>query len=217
MRRTVLLLTVMAACLVVASGVALAVNKVGTNGHDVLRGTDGEDNLLGKGGQDDLFGRGGSDNLAGGAGKDNVLGGNERPEGGDKNLDGGSGNDFVGGGRGSDNVAGGSGNDFVDGSSGADNLAGGNGTDVVFDGEFRGGAKDALSGGDGGDFLGPFNAPANRDLVSCGAGFDRVLADRKDAVAKDCEKVFVGRDSIDEFNESIPGSFFRGLPPNPFR
>ena len=217
MRRTVLLVAVVASCLVMASGVALAVNKVGTNGHDVLRGTDGEDNLLGKGGQDDLFGRGGSDNLVGGAGKDNVLGGDERPAGGDKNLDGGSGNDFVGGGRGSDNMAGEGGNDLVFGARGADNLAGGSGTDFLLDGERRGGPEDALSGGDGSDFLGPFNAPASRDLVSCGTGFDRVLADRKDAVAKDCEKVFVGRKSIDEFNESIPESFFRGLPPDPFR
>ena len=75
MRRLVLLLTVMAAALVMASGVALAVTKIGTNGNDVLKGTDGKDNLIGLGGQDDLFGKGGSDNLVGGPGKDNVLGG----------------------------------------------------------------------------------------------------------------------------------------------
>ena len=78
MRRLILLLTVMAATLVVASGVALAVNKVGTNGPDTLRGTNGDDNLVGLGGNDDLFGLGGSDNLVGGEGKDWVLGGNER-------------------------------------------------------------------------------------------------------------------------------------------
>ena len=39
MRRAVLMLALMAATLVVASGVALAVNKVGTNGPDTLRGT----------------------------------------------------------------------------------------------------------------------------------------------------------------------------------
>ena len=94
---------------------------------------------------------------------------------------------------------------------------GGNGTDLLFDGEFRGGAKDTLSGGDGNDFLDTVNAPARRDVVSCGDGFDRVLADRKDTVARDCEKVFVGLDSADEFDESIPRSFFRGLPPSPFR
>ena len=218
MRRTMLLLTVMAACLVVAGGTALAVSKVGTNGRDVLKGTDKKDSLLGLGGQDDIFGRGGNDNLVGGDGKDNVLGGGERgPGGGDKNLAGGEGNDLVLGGKGSDNIVGEDGNDLADGGRDADKILGGDGTDLLSDGEFRGGAKDTLSGGDGGDFLDPFNAPANRDMVSCGAGFDRVLADRKDSVAKDCEKVFVGRDFGEEFEESIPRSFFRGLPPNPFR
>ena len=160
MRSTALLVAVVAACLVLASGVALAVNRVGTNGPDVLKGTDGEDNLLGLGGQDDLFGKGGSDNLVGGPGKDNVLGGDERrPGGGDKNL----------------------------------------------------------AGGEGNDFLGPLQAPADRDLVACGAGFDRVLADRKDRIAQDCEKVFIGRDSQGAFFGSLPRGFFRELPPNPFR
>jgi Ca2+-binding RTX toxin-like protein len=57
-RRTILLLFAMIATLLLASGVALAVNKVGTNGPDTLRGTNRDDNLLGKGGQDDLFGLG---------------------------------------------------------------------------------------------------------------------------------------------------------------
>ncbi len=56
MRRTILLLVAMAATLVVASGVALAVNKIGTDGPDTLRGTNGDDNLLGRGGNDELFG-----------------------------------------------------------------------------------------------------------------------------------------------------------------
>jgi hypothetical protein len=46
MRRTLLLLTTMVVALLLASGVALAVNKVGTNGPDTLRGTNGDDNLL---------------------------------------------------------------------------------------------------------------------------------------------------------------------------
>jgi Ca2+-binding RTX toxin-like protein len=207
MRRTVLLLAVMAACLVVASGVALAVNRVGTNGHDVLKGTDGSDNLLGRGGQDDLFGKGGSDNLSGGPGKDNVLGGGERRiGGGDKNLDGGSGNDVVNGGQGSDNIVGGDGNDFL------------------IDGNLRELSRDNLAGGNGGDVIVVDNVPAVKDIVACGAGFDRVLADRKDTVARDCERVKIVRGSREEvikqeraFFRSIPGSFFEGLPPNPFR
>jgi hypothetical protein len=41
-----LLMATMALTLLVASGVALAVKKVGTNGPDTLRGTNGADNLL---------------------------------------------------------------------------------------------------------------------------------------------------------------------------
>jgi hypothetical protein len=50
MRRTILLLATMSLTLLVASGVALALTKVGTNGPDTLKGTNGADNLLGNGG-----------------------------------------------------------------------------------------------------------------------------------------------------------------------
>jgi Ca2+-binding RTX toxin-like protein len=70
MRRVVLLLTAMAVTLVVASGVALAVNRIGTDGPNTLRGTNGNDNLLGKGGNDDVRGGGGSDYTVGGRGND---------------------------------------------------------------------------------------------------------------------------------------------------
>jgi hypothetical protein len=72
-RRLILLLTAMAVMLVVASGVALALNKIGTNGAGTLTGTNKGDNLLGKGGNDDLYGLGGTDNLIGGPGKDFVF------------------------------------------------------------------------------------------------------------------------------------------------
>jgi hypothetical protein len=58
-----------------------------------------------------------------------------------------------------------------------------------------------------------FNEPAGKDVVTCGGGLDRVLADRADVVAPDCEKVFIGRDSFDAFFESIPQSFWQGLHP----
>ena len=72
MRRVVLILLVMAAALVLASGVALAVTKIGSNGPDTLRGTNGDDDLLGRGGQDNMFSLDGTDNLIGEAGRDNV-------------------------------------------------------------------------------------------------------------------------------------------------
>ena len=199
MRRTILLLATMALTLLVASGVALAVNKVGTNGPDTLRGTNRADNLLGRGGNDILLALAGNDNLHGGPGKDIVLGGNERGfSGGDKNLLGGPGNDFVIGGRGSDNILGEEGND------------------LVIDGPDREFATDKLSAGDGNDVVGAVNRPAFKDIVTCGGGFDRLIVDRKDVVAPDCEKVFFGFGSEDEFIESFPQSFFAGLHPQVF-
>ena len=221
MRRMVLLLTVMAAALVLASGVALAVNKLGTDGPDTLRGTNGDDNLLGRGGSDDLLSLGGDDTLVGGEGKDNVLGGNERrPKGGDKVLDGGSGNDRVLGGTGSDNLTGGSGNDLVDGYRGSDNIVGAAGTDLLIDGGKREASKDTLSGGPGNDLVSPINDPAFGDVVTCGSGFDRVAADRKDVVADDCEEVAVGRAALEELQSTLEETgfldeFFEALPPFP--
>jgi len=199
MRRVILLLTLMAATLVFASGLALAVNEIGTDGPDTLRGTNQDDNLLGKGGNDILFGLGGRDNLLGGPGKDIVLGGNERRAGGgDKNLVGDSGNDAVIGGRGSDNILGEAGND------------------LVADGPLREFATDNLTAGGGNDVVAVVNRPAFEDIVTCGGGFDRVIADREDVLAPDCERVFVGIGSEDEFIASIPQSFFEGLHPEFF-
>jgi hypothetical protein len=237
-RRVVLVLAVMALALLLASGVALAVNEVGTDGPDTLRGTNRDDNLSGEGGNDVLFGLGGSDNLTGEQGKDWVLGGNERiPLGGDKNLAGGPGNDAVfggngsdkvlggsgnddsGGGRGSDSVAGEEGKDIVDGGPGSDRLSGGVGPDWVVNGPLRETSKNTLSGGDGDDALIANNRPARRDVVSCGGGFDLVVADTKDLVAPDCERV---RRGVSEqeigalFEELGFVEVFEGLAPSPF-
>ena len=206
MRRTILMLATMSLTLLVASGVALAVTKIGTDRADTLRGTNEADTLIGRGGNDDLFGLDGRDNLLGGEGKDNVLGGGERrPGGGDKNLVGGPGNDFVGTGKGSDNAVGGDGNDFL------------------FECCLRESSRDTLSGGSGNDVIDVSHRPAVKDVVACGGGFDRVLADRADVFAPDCERVkIIGRGSLEEFfeqvdafYESIPQSFFEGLPPAP--
>ncbi len=199
MRRLVLLLAAMALALLLASGVAWAVNKIGTDGPDTLRGTNRADNLSGRGGQDDLFGLGGRDNLEGGAGKDWVLGGNERrPSGGDKNLVGGPGNDGVLGGRGSDNVSGDEGDDWV------------------ADGPDREFSIDRLSAGDSNDVVGVFNDPAFKDLVTCGDGFDSVFADRKDVLAPDCERVADRGPERERLARALERSgFFERLAPFP--
>jgi Ca2+-binding RTX toxin-like protein len=195
MRRVALMLAAMTLALLLASGVAWAVNKIGTDGSDTLRGTNKADNLLGKGGNDKLFGLAGRDNLLGGSGKDMVFGGNERRlSGGDKNLVGGSGNDEILGGLDVDNILGEEGNDLV-----ADGP----------DGDF---ATDTLSAGDGNDVVEVFTDPASKDLVSCGDGFDRVFANRKDVVAPDCERVADRESEFEGLFESIPQSFWEGLP-----
>ena len=203
MRRTIPLLTTMALTLLVASGVALAVTKIGTDGPDTLRGTNGDDNLIGKGGNDDLYALNGRDTLVGGPGKDVVV---DAPGGvwrrGDKILLGGPGNDIVFGARGSDKVVGEEGND------------------LQIDGPVSDVALDVVSGGDGNDVLLVDNAPAAKDIATCGGGFDRVLADSKDLVASDCERVRIVHGSreevmqqVEEFFASIPPSFFEGLQP----
>jgi Ca2+-binding RTX toxin-like protein len=205
MRRIVLLLAAMALTVVVASGVALAVNEIGTDGADTLRGTDGDDNLIGKNGDDKLLSLAGEDNLLGGPGKDIVVGGTKPgagfggrdsyASGGDKNLLGGSGNDWVNGGRGSDNVLGNDGND------------------VVVDGPDREFSTDDVLAGRGKDLVAARNKPAHKDRVVCGDGFDRVMADGKDVVAADCERVADTQSEVDALFGSIPQSFWEGLPP----
>jgi Ca2+-binding RTX toxin-like protein len=182
MRRVILLLTAMALALVLASGVAWGVNKVGTNGPDNLMGTDKADTLLGKGGNDDLFGLKGRDNLVGGPGKDWVIGGSpqDRSMAGDKNQLGGPGNDGVFTGQGSDNALGGGGND------------------LLVDGDFREFSHDNFSGGPGTDAIVVWHKPAFEDIVVCGTGFDRVLADPKDVVAPDCERVQILQGPLEE-------------------
>jgi Ca2+-binding RTX toxin-like protein len=201
MRRTVLLLATMALTLLVASGVAWAINKIGTDGPDTLRGTNGADNLIGKGGNDRLIPLDGRDNLLGGPGKDVVGTDPTQVRRGDKNLQGGPGNDIVFGSSGTDNVLGDEGNDFL------------------IDGPTRESSLDKVSGGDGNDVLLVENVPATKDIATCGGGFDRILADRKDLVAPDCERVRIAHGSLEEvrqqeeeFFASIPPSFFEGLP-----
>ena len=206
MRRLILAFAVMAMTLVVAGGVALAVNKIGTNGPDTLRGTNGDDTLIGKGGNDTLLSLRGRDNLLGGPGKDCLLcvTASLRNTGGDKILLGGPGNDDVWAGKGSDIVVGGEGND------------------LLIDDVFREFSKDKFSGGPGNDVIDVMHYRSARDLVVCGSGFDRVGADRKDVVAPDCEKVVVFKGGtfseyehvlfVEFYEESVPMNWLEGLP-----
>jgi len=182
MRRTIVLLATMALTLLVASGVVLAVTKIGGPGPDTLRGTNGADNLLGNGANDVLYALAGRDTLLGGEGKDWVIAGSPEDQSaqGDKILVGGPGNDAV--------LAG----------QGADNVVAGGGNDEIIDGDFREFSHDNISGGAGKDAFFVWHKPAYKDTIECGSGFDRVLADPKDVVAPDCEWVKILKGPIDE-------------------
>ena len=54
-KRAILVMATISLTLLAASGVALAVTRIGTDGPDTLRGTNGADQLVGKGGNDVLL------------------------------------------------------------------------------------------------------------------------------------------------------------------
>lgn len=169
---------------------------------DELDGLEGADVVTGGGGADLLSGGVGADRVSGGAG-DDVLEGD--PEASDDpydgeftpakdRLDGGAGDDVLidaagggddlRGGAGSDRLdvagagaarlSGGSGTDRLLGGSGRDRLDGGSGADRL---DGRGGVDD-YRGGSGADQL--TTADRRVEPVRCGAGRDRVSADRRD-------------------------------------
>jgi hypothetical protein len=101
--------------------------------------------------------------------------------------------------------------------AGRDALLGGPGKDVVWGGRIVGPCCEdndySVSAGAGNDAVWVLNSsPRGKDFLSCGSGFDRVMADRTDVIAPDCERVFFGVGKIDAFEESIPMSFWEGLP-----
>ena len=75
MRRTALLLAVMAAALVVTSGVALARDYVGTERGEKIVGTKQADRINAKGGKDVVQGWAGPDKIRGGDDRDRQYGG----------------------------------------------------------------------------------------------------------------------------------------------
>jgi uncharacterized repeat protein (TIGR01451 family) len=135
---------------------------------DVLFGSSFGDRLFGRQGRDLLRGRAGNDCLYGGDGND-VLDG----DGGNDSMWGGDGRDRLFAGSGDDRVLGGAKADELHGDTGADALAPGAGRDRVWGGP----GNDAIAARDGW-----------RDVIDCGAGLDRVTADRRDRLRR-CERV----------------------------
>jgi hypothetical protein len=137
MRRTAVLLMVLAAMLVLASGVALAATLKGTAGNDEIYGTTQNDTIYGLGGDDELYG---SALTVEGSGIDSINGG--------------WGNDVLNGRLGPDTLTGSYGNDWLadgpikDGMK--DTLAGGPGYDTIISNNYPR-ATDAINCGTGYD------------------------------------------------------------------
>jgi hypothetical protein len=90
--------------------------------------------------------------------------------------------DYLAGGGGNDVISGGPGNDTLLGGSGSDVLDGGSGNDVIDGGK----GADRITGGTGSDTIRA--ADGYKDVIDCGTGNDRVIADTDD-VLKNCESV----------------------------
>jgi Ca2+-binding RTX toxin-like protein len=169
-----------------ASAVALAANINGTSGPDALVGTRTADVIRLGAGDDRASGLAGGDSIYGEAGNDRIRGDGFCAQGTTNPSycsTGGGGNDRMFGGPGADVIDGEGGADRLYGDAGKDRVNGGGGNDRIF-----GGADaDDLSGGAGADEI--HSRDSARDTVRCGAGRDTVVADRKDKVSGDCEKI----------------------------
>jgi Ca2+-binding RTX toxin-like protein len=172
-------------------------------GDDTVHALAGPDLVILGAGNDAADGGAGCDRIFAGAGNDTIAGGPgagwrfrcERLHGGPGNdtSTGGVGRDFMSGGRDDDTQSGGAGSDKLFANQGRDVSDGGDGPDVLWAlsrkdvtaiGDTEG---DELSGGGGADRFRVRDGEV--DLVHCGDGFDRVLADQFDQVDGDCELV----------------------------
>ena len=177
-------------------------------GRDHVRGGLDNDILNGDEGCDHVFGGQGDDTIEGGPGFSFHRFRCERLHGGPGNdlSNGGPGRDFMSGGQGDDVQSGGGGADKIFANPGRDKSDGGDGPDVLWAlarvdvaaiGDPEG---DELTGAGGADHFRVRDGEV--DLVHCGEGRDRVIADQFDQVDNDCERV-IRRDitSLDQVED----------------
>jgi Tol biopolymer transport system component len=141
----------------------------GTNGDDFLRGSEDDDLVYAGAGNDRIEALWGGDMVFADLGNDTVRG-----DQGADTIRGGPGNDRLDGGTGADTIRGGPGKDRLDGDMGVDTLIGGPG-------------RDRLSGGPGMDTIRARDRQV--DHISCGSHRDLVIADHRDRITHDCERV----------------------------
>lgn len=199
-RRLVLAFAVVIAAILLASGVAIAATLEGTDDADTLEGTNNADTINGYGGGDTITGRDGPDDLDGGQGRDTIYGGGARDK-----VRGGPDDDTIYGGEGDDKVIKNdpNGEEYggLIGGPGADTIRGGPGNDKIIPGPIEEEAEDAAFGDEGNDLIVSANNPARKDYVFCGPGQDKVMADKQDVVASDCEDVKFAEDEAQSARE----------------
>jgi hypothetical protein len=148
---------------------------LGGNGRDRLIGTNGRDRACGRGGSDVINLKGGND--VGYGGECGAGNGGHAAAAGRRARDG---NDALRGGPGRDRLYGNGANDLLIGGPGADALNGDGGNDRLV----GGGGIDRFFGGPGNDVIDARDG--RREIIDCGPGRDRLIADEKD-VRRRCE------------------------------
>jgi hypothetical protein len=145
----------------------------GTEDDDLITVPSFPSRIEGLGGNDFIFTGGPHTRAEGGGGNDKIVGLGLLLGGqGDDRLDAGAGERGAGG-----RLSGDPGDDFLTGSDGPDRFSGGPGADRIS----GRGANDLIRVRDG-----------ERDTVRCGTGSDTVIADRRDVVRSDCNRVVRG-------------------------
>lgn len=186
------LVAVLAAGSLVSTGASGATSSCST----VIRGTSASETLAATASDTRVLGLEGDDRISGSPGADCIDGGP-----GDDRIAGLAGGDTLDGAAGDDLVTGGSGADALTGGLGADKLSGGPGADTLSDVPERyedvslEATLNRLAAGPGPDRIDTANG--RRDLVHCGAGRDRVIADREDRLAG-CERKKFERSPLPE-------------------
>ena len=104
---------------------------------------------------------------------------------------------------GNDTITGGDKHDRIWGGFGSDTLSGGDGPDWLWPGP----GQDTTDGGPGNDRIFAASNDHQVDTITCGDGFDRVVARWDDNVADDCERVVrIGKKPASESTEGETSS-----------
>ena len=211
MRQGLLLMSLMALTVVLASGAALALAPLycpnDTGG--LCYGTEKPDTMYGRPtGPDYMYARGGADIMHGYEGADY--------------LQGDSGEDKLYGGNGDDELYGGGGPPSNPTDRSGDKAYGGNGDDYIYSGFAKGGV-DRVFGGKGNDTVEAqrdYGFPTTIDIVDCGSGTnDTVYFDEWLDKVKNCENKIPSRSWLQQasspssWRAQPPDSLTRGLGP----